>query len=67
MERYVCLYGGSLPPDSIHKAAVERDDPFSEPCYMSLQSLVNEPPAGFLSEASVKRDAHFQSLLLHIF
>jgi hypothetical protein len=58
---------GALPPDSPHRAPSERDTPFLEPSFIHLSmSLEYKPPSRFPSGAPLERDAHLQSLPLHI-
>jgi len=58
---------GALPPGSPHRAPTKRAAPFPQPLFIHLsKSLVYEPSYKFPSGAPMERDAHLQSLPLHI-
>ena len=58
---------GTFPLYSPHRAPTQRDAPFPEPSFIQFsKSLVNELPYRFPSRTRMKKNARFQSLLLHI-
>jgi len=57
----------ALPPGSLHRAPLKRDAPFLETSFIHLsKSLVYKPPPRFPSGVPMERDAHLQTLPLHI-
>jgi len=62
-----CVFEHTLPPNSPYRDAVERDAPFPEHLYPSIEvpSKPSPPPCSPMG-APMERDAHFQNLPLHI-